>query len=131
MGWFYENAVAPGFRMDPVAVTEFLRTYCKPNVLHSGFEIYRAEPADVADNVPLADNKLTLPVLYMDLTVARLGTLPDNADARQALVAPIHAMVAGRINVQLVPGAGHFVADENPDFVSAQLTSFVAANSPR
>ena len=128
LSWFFEHAVAQGNRIDPAAVTEYVRTYCSPSVLHNGFELYRSIPADASDNASLTANKLTLPVLYMDQTArsSRLTAQPRDPEAQKAqLLARIQPMVAGPISVQLVPDAGHWVPEENPDFVSSQLTAFV------
>ena len=127
LSWFFENAVAPGNRIDPAAVTEYVRTYCRPSVLHGGFELYRSLPTDVSDNTSLIGNKLTLPVLYMDQMApsSRLTAQSRDPEAQKAqFIARIQPMVSGPISVQLVPDSGHFVPEENPHFVSNQITAF-------
>src|SRR5262249_50285449 len=122
------HAVAQGNRIDPAAVTEYVRTYCSPSVLHNGFELYRSIPADASDNASLTANTLTWPVPYMAQTArsSRLTAQPRDPEAQKAqLLARIQPMVAGPISVQLVPDSGHWVPEENPDFVSSQLTAFV------
>jgi pimeloyl-ACP methyl ester carboxylesterase len=124
--WFYEHGVARANRIDPAAVTEYVRTYCSPSVLHNGFELYRATPTDRSDNTALAGNKLTVPVLYMDQAVSVRLAQPSDPEAQKAQWrARIQPMVAGPISVELVPDSGHFMPEENPDFVSRQLTMFV------
>jgi pimeloyl-ACP methyl ester carboxylesterase len=126
--WFFEHAAAQANRIDPAAVTEYVRTYCRPSVLHNGFELYRAIPTDASDNASLTADKLTLPVLYMDQAAgsSRLTAQPRDPEAQKAqLLARIQLMVAGPISVKLVPDSGHWLPEENPDFVSSQLTAFV------
>jgi pimeloyl-ACP methyl ester carboxylesterase len=132
LGWFFENSLWSGNRLDPDAVTEYVRTNCRPNVLHDGFELYRATPTDTSDNASLAANKLTLPVLYLEQTAVstRLATPRDPEAFKALLRARIQPMVSGPIAVQLVPNSGHWIPEENPDFVSSQLTAFINTASP-
>lgn len=120
LGWFYDHLVAAPNRIAPVAVTEYVRTYCKPGVLHGGFELYRTSGIDRSDNASLTTNKLTLPILVM--SPAR----SNDPDAEKAqLRSAIQPLAAGPISAELVPGSGHFVAEENPGFVATQLGAFI------
>jgi pimeloyl-ACP methyl ester carboxylesterase len=120
LGWFYANFVAAPNRIEPVAVTEYVRTYCKPSVLHGGFELYRTSAIDTSDNSSLTTNRLTLPILVMSPPRSN----DPNAEKAQ-LRSVIQPMAAGPISVELVPQSGHFVPEENPEFVATQLRAFI------
>jgi len=124
LSWFYDNLVAPSNRIDATAVTEYVRTYCIPSVLHGGFQLYRELPTDASENSSLTTNKLTLPILLMSPI---RGSDPDAEKAQ--LIATVQPMASGPISAELVPDSGHFVAEENPEFVAAQLRSFIDANA--
>lgn len=122
-GWFYANLVAAPNRIEPTAATEYVRTYCRPDVLHGGFELYRTSATDRSDNSSLTTNKLTLRILVM--SPAR----SNDPDAEKAqLRSAIQPMAAGPISAELVPQSGHFVAEENPEFVATQLRAFINSN---
>ncbi len=124
LSWFYDNLVSPSNRIDATAVTEYVRTYCIPSVLHGGFQLYRELPADASENSSVTANKLTLPILLMS---AVRGS--DPAAEKAQLIATVQPMASGPISAELVPDSGHFVAEENPQFVVAQLGSFIDANA--
>ncbi len=120
LSWFYDNLVLPPNRIEPEAVTEYVRTYCHPSVLHGGFELYRTIAVDTSDNSTLTSNKLMLPILV--LSPARSN---DPDAEKQQLLSIIQPMAAGPITVELVPQSGHFVPEENPEFVITQLRLFI------
>jgi pimeloyl-ACP methyl ester carboxylesterase len=120
LSWFYDNLVAPPNRIDPKAVTEYVRTYCSPSVLHGGFELYRTLAQDTSDNASLTTNKLTLPILSM----SAVRSNDPNAEKAQ-LIQIIQPMASGPITAELVPSSGHFLPEENPRFVTATLLAFV------
>ncbi len=123
LSWFYTNLVLPPNQIAPAAVTEYVRTYCHPSVLHGGFELYRTIPIDTADNSTLTSNKLTLPVLV--LSPARTN---DPTTEKQQLLSVLLPMVSGPITIDLVPQSGHFVPEENPAVVISSLRCFIDAD---
>jgi pimeloyl-ACP methyl ester carboxylesterase len=134
LSWFYEHAVGPEHQIDPAAVTEYIRTNCSPDVLHNGFELYRSIPTDTSDNSSLVANKLTLPVLYMEQTAVprQLSSQPRDPQVQKTqLRARIEPMVVGPITVELVPNSGHWIPEENPEFVSSHLLAFIDAAKRR
>jgi pimeloyl-ACP methyl ester carboxylesterase len=120
LSWFYDNLVAPPNRLAPKAVTEYVRTYCSPSVLHGGFELYRTLATDTSDNTSLTTTKLTLPILSMS-AIRSNDPNPEKAQLRQI----IQPMASGPITVELVPNSGHFLAEENPGFVTSTLRAFI------
>ncbi|GAB2793610.1 alpha/beta fold hydrolase [Amycolatopsis magusensis] len=105
---------APPF--DDAEVDEYARTYARPEVLHGGFELYRTLDQDVRANT--AATPISTPTLLM---------------TAQGLLEPTRATVAPRIGTISraveVPGAGHWLAEENPRFVTEELVDFLAPGS--
>jgi pimeloyl-ACP methyl ester carboxylesterase len=101
---------APPF--DDAEIDEYARTYGRPAVLHGGFELYRTIARDVEDNV--AARPITTPTLLMTAT---------------GLLEPTRATLAPRaeniVRAVEVPRSGHWLAEENPGFVTTELLAFL------
>ncbi|WP_067817723.1 alpha/beta fold hydrolase [Actinomadura kijaniata] len=94
-------------------VNEYARTYRRPEVLSGGFELYRALDKDVRDTVAAAPTRV--PALLM--------TAQGQLDAIRATVAPRMTNIVRAVDV---PKAGHWLVEENPRFVTAELLRFLA-----
>ncbi|MFC9894263.1 alpha/beta fold hydrolase [Nocardia sp. NPDC127579] len=93
-------------------IDEFARTYRRPEVLSGGFELYRALDQDVRDTEAAA------PVAVATLLMTAQGQL----DGVRATVAP---RMTGIVRAVDVPRAGHWLVEENPEFVLAELRRFL------
>lgn len=93
-------------------IDEYARTYSRPEVLSGGFELYRALDKDVDDTIAAA------PVRVPTLLLAAQGQL----DAVQATVAPRMTNIVRAVDV---PRAGHWLVEENPEFVTTELLRFL------
>ncbi|MFJ6676379.1 alpha/beta fold hydrolase [Actinosynnema sp. NPDC091369] len=93
-------------------IDEFARTYREPAALAGGFELYRALDQDVRDTVAAA------PVQAPTLLLAAQGQV----DAIRATAAPRMPNIVRAVDV---PGAGHWLVEENPAFVAAELLRFL------
>ncbi|MEV6012053.1 alpha/beta hydrolase [Streptomyces sp. NPDC051976] len=93
-------------------IDEYARTYSRPNVLSGGFELYRALDKDVRDTVA------TAPVRVPTLLMTAQGQL----EAIQRTVAPRMTNIVRAVDV---PKAGHWLVEENPRFVTAELLRFL------
>ncbi|KDN18705.1 alpha/beta hydrolase [Amycolatopsis rifamycinica] len=93
-------------------IDEYTRTYRRPEVLSGGFELYRALDKDVRDTVAAA------PVRVPALLLTAQGQL----DAIRATVTP---RVTNIVRAVDVPHAGHWLVEENPAFVTAELVRFL------
>ncbi|PXX64273.1 pimeloyl-ACP methyl ester carboxylesterase [Nocardia tenerifensis] len=94
-------------------VDEFARTYRRPEVLSGGFELYRALDKDVRDTVAAAPTNV--PTLLM--------TAQGQLDGIRSTVAPRITNIVRAVDVY---NAGHWLVEENPQFVSAELLRFLA-----
>lgn len=93
-------------------VTEYARTYSRPEVLSGGFGLYRALDKDVGDTVAAAP--VRVPTLLM--------TAQGQLDAIRATAAPRMTDIVRAVDV---PKAGHWLVEENPGFVTAELLRFL------
>jgi pimeloyl-ACP methyl ester carboxylesterase len=99
-------------------IDEFARTYRRPQVLTGGFELYRTLERDERDNVAAAP--ITVPTMLMTAE----GLLPFTRSTVEARMSRITRAVE-------VPGAGHWLPQENPAFVTAELLAFLADGAAR
>ncbi|MEV6767262.1 alpha/beta hydrolase [Nocardia sp. NPDC051030] len=76
------------------------------------FELYRALDKDVSDTV--ADAPTDVPTLLM--------TAQGQLDPIRATVAPRMTNIVWAVDV---PHAGHWLVEENPEFVTAELLRFL------
>ncbi|HEY0692908.1 MAG TPA: alpha/beta hydrolase [Kribbella sp.] len=93
-------------------INEYARTYSRPEALSGGFELYRALDKDVRDTV--AAEPVRVPTLLM--------TAQGQLDAIRATVAPRMTNIVRAVDV---PNAGHWLVEENPQFVTAGLVRFL------
>jgi pimeloyl-ACP methyl ester carboxylesterase len=121
MSWFFN-----GLAYNPDAITEedtdkYVSYYSSPGGMRAGFEYYRAFSQDAEDNKESAAmGKLTIPVLVLsgDIYPALGGDFPGNTtlNSTQALAENVKGVI--------VPYSGHWIPEEQPDFVIAQLSKF-------
>ena len=121
INWLFENY---GFRADCIARedrAEFLRTYKKPGAFRPLLEIYRALPRDAEDNKEnLARNgRLKMPVLALG---------GDKSFGRGMECIESLRRVAENVRGGLVKDCGHWIAEEQPDFLADQLLALFAEN---
>ncbi|MBL1076549.1 alpha/beta hydrolase [Nocardia sp. 2] len=93
-------------------IDEFARTYSRPEALSAGFELYRALDQDVRDTTAAATT--TVPTLLM--------TAQGQLDPVRATLAPRVTTIVRAVDV---PNAGHWLVEENPQFVTAELLQFL------
>jgi pimeloyl-ACP methyl ester carboxylesterase len=116
-----------GLSYNPYAITEkdideFTQKYSMPGAMRAGFEYYRAFIQDAEDNKEsvASNGKLTIPVLVLaaDIYPQLGGDIPGNLplNSTQSLAENVTGMV--------VPLSGHWIPEEQPEFVIEQLTAF-------
>jgi pimeloyl-ACP methyl ester carboxylesterase len=95
---------------------EFARTYTTPEALTGGFELYRTLEQDERHNT--AATPISMPTLLLTAE----GVLPST----RATVEPLMTQLVRAVEV---PGSGHWLPDENPDFVTEELLTFFGASA--
>ena len=113
-GWqFATKAVKklPGY-----AVSYYVDTLAAdPEALRGSFGFYRALDATIAQNQRRKTRRLTLPVL----AIGGAGSLGE-------AVANTMKLAADDVQTVVIPGCGHYIAEEAPEKVLAALTTFLA-----
>ena len=117
INWLFENY---GYRANCISDedrAEFLRTYKKPGAFRALLEIYRALPQDAEDNrnILSRNGKLKMPVLALG---------GDKSFGRGMECIESLRRVAENVRGGLVKDCGHWIAEEQPDFLVEQLLGF-------
>jgi pimeloyl-ACP methyl ester carboxylesterase len=86
-----------------------------PEALHGSFQLYRAFGATTAQNLERKTRRLPMPVLAMGGTES-LG----------AMAADTMKLVADDVQTLVIPGIGHWLAEQAPEEMVAALTEFLA-----
>jgi pimeloyl-ACP methyl ester carboxylesterase len=112
-----EFAASAGTKKLPeAAVRYYLDTLASgPEALHGSFQLYRAFPVTTAQNEQRKTRRLTLPVLAI-----------GGGESSGAMVADTMQLVADDVQGIVLPGSGHWVAEQAPEELLAALTAFLA-----
>jgi pimeloyl-ACP methyl ester carboxylesterase len=120
LSWFFK-----GLAYNPSAITEadidvFASHDSAPGTMRAGFEYFRSFSIDAEQNKESAKAKITMPVLALggDIYPALGGDLPGNfaLSSLQSLATNVKGVT--------VPLSGHWIPEEQPDFVIEQLFNF-------
>ncbi|GAB3209543.1 alpha/beta fold hydrolase [Marinactinospora thermotolerans] len=93
-------------------IDEYARTYSRPEVLKGGFELYRSLDKDAADTEAAAP--VEVPTLIM--------TAQGQLEGVRSTVEPHMTDIVRAVDV---PRAGHWLVEENPEFVTEELLRFL------
>jgi pimeloyl-ACP methyl ester carboxylesterase len=86
-----------------------------PEALHGSFQLYRAFGVTAAQNLERKTRRLPMPVLAM-----------GGAESSGAMVADTMKLVADDVQTLIIPGIGHWLAEQAPEEMLAALTAFLA-----
>jgi pimeloyl-ACP methyl ester carboxylesterase len=119
LSWFYQNLA-----YNPAAITledigEYVSHYSAPGGMRAGFEYYRAFPQDAIQNQNYSQTNLTMPVLALGA-----GYIPAFGGISNPIAVLGMQQLAENVQGILVPNSGHFIAEEQPQFVINQLSNF-------
>ena len=113
LSWFFGHIAADPFAVSPAHFEEYARNLERPGALRAGVSYYAAVWEDAEANRRLAETPLAMPVLGVG------GEASGGPYIAQGLEA-----VASDVSTAVIPGAGHWLGDENPQAVSEALLSF-------
>jgi pimeloyl-ACP methyl ester carboxylesterase len=85
-----------------------------PDALRGSFGFYRAIPTSIAQNEQRRTRRLTLPVLAI-----------GGAESSGAAVEATMKLAADDVQTVVIPGCGHWVAEQAPEELLAALTAFL------
>jgi pimeloyl-ACP methyl ester carboxylesterase len=97
------------------AVRYYIDTLKDPDHLRGSFEFYRAIPTTIAQNEKRKERQLTLPVLAI-----------GGAESSGEGVGNTMKLAADDVQTVVLPGCGHWVAEQAPDQLLTALTAFLA-----
>ena len=117
LDWLFENYGYSPNCIAPADRDEYLRTYRKPGAMRAMFGFYRALPQDAEDNRTFleANGKLRMPVLALGGNKT-FGRGIETLESMQR--------VAVDVRGGLIPDSGHWVIEEQPEFVARELRKF-------
>ncbi len=114
-GWAMSS---PGGGLTAADRAEFLASYAAPGGMRGGFQHYATLLDDGRTNRARLQthDQLTMPVLVLN---------GDQGAPQAGLLDGAH-QIASNVSADIVPSAGHSIAADNPDWVTARLTRFFA-----
>jgi pimeloyl-ACP methyl ester carboxylesterase len=112
---FFQSKTLNSLAFTEADIDEYAAIYSQPGAMRAGFQIYRAFAQDVADNRESMKEKLEIPVLAM----GGIGSAGEDMMREQFLQA------AHDVTAYAVPGSGHYVAEENPSYITQRLLEFL------
>ncbi|MEM8634772.1 MAG: alpha/beta hydrolase [Pseudomonadota bacterium] len=120
--WFFKEYSETFGAPDSTAVNEYLKHYSRSEVLHAGFEYYRAAKADARWNSEMLakQGRLQMPVLGVSGGAGR-GRGAETSES-------LHA-VADNVQSHILPGCGHLVPEERPNELAGLLREFWSNSS--
>jgi len=111
----YEFAIQGGEHLPGEVVGYYVRRFATADALRGSFGLYRAWDATLAQNEQRASRRLTMPVLAIG-GAESWGDRPG--DAMEHVATDVQRLV--------IRGSGHWVAEQAPAELLAELTAFLA-----
>jgi pimeloyl-ACP methyl ester carboxylesterase len=121
LSWHYQNLAYNRAAITQEAINEYVSRYSAPGGMHAGFEHYRAFPQDAIQNQNYSKTKLTMPVLALG------GGYIPTFGGNITMPTVIYGMniLAQNVTGITVPNSGHYIPEEQPQFVINQLSKFL------
>jgi pimeloyl-ACP methyl ester carboxylesterase len=120
MRWFFRNMA---YKPDAISLEHenaYVAAYSQPGAMRAGFSYYRAFYEDGVQNRAAGEIKLKIPVLALGGS-ASVGTM----------VGDEMRIVAKNVMSEVVPEAGHWIPEEQPDWLAKRLLTFFAPGEQR
>lgn len=119
INWLFENYGYLPNCIPEADRQEYLRTYVKPGAMRALYGFYRALPQDAEDNRAwlAANGKLKMPVLALGGNKS-FGRGMETLESLQR--------VAENVRGGVIPNSGHWVVEEQPEFVADEVLKFFA-----
>ena len=113
LSWFFWHLSYAGGQVAPAHFEEYVRQVSKPGALRAGIGYYAAVWQDARDNAEIMDKPLSVPALALG------GEASSGPELEQ-----IWSAVLADMRTAVIPRAGHWLGDENPQAVTDALASF-------
>ena len=120
LSWFFHNLPFNPAAITQTDIDEYVSHYSAPGGMRAGFEYYRAFPQDAIQNMNYSKTKLTMPVLAMG------GGYIPTFGGNITMPTIIYGMklLAQNVTGITVPNSGHYIPEEQPEFLSNALIKF-------
>src|SRR5437867_2232447 len=120
LSWFFHNLAFNPAAITQADIIEYVTHYSTPGGMRAGFEHYRAFPQDAIQNQNYSKIKLTMPVLALG------GGYIPTFGGNITMPTVIYGMkiLAQNVTGITVPNSGHFIPEEQPQFLIDQLLKF-------
>jgi pimeloyl-ACP methyl ester carboxylesterase len=109
------DASAGTAKLPEATVKYYIDGLSNPDALHGSFQLYRAFGATAAQNERRKTRRLAMPVLAM-----------GGAESLGAMTADTMRLTADDVQTLVIPGVGHWLAEQAPEQLVAALTEFFA-----
>ena len=113
--WLFDKKAQHPERISNEKRTRYADCYSRPRAMSNGFAYYRAVSQSAQQNQAFAQHKLKMPVLA-------LGGESAHGDLMRLSMESLAVDVEGGV----IPDCGHYVMEEQPELVSAELLRFFA-----
>jgi pimeloyl-ACP methyl ester carboxylesterase len=120
LSWFYHNLANNPAAITQEDINEYVSHYSAPGGMRAGFEYYRAIPQDAIQNMNYSKTKLTMPVLGLG------GGYTPAFGGNVTMPSVVYGMkiLAQNVTGIIVPNSGHWIPEEQPEFLTDQLLKF-------
>ena len=108
------SASAGKNKLPDSAVSYYIDTLSNPDSLHGSFQLYRAFGATTAQNEERKTHRLPMPVLAI-----------GGAESLGAMAGDTMKLTADDVQTLVIPGIGHWLAEQAPDEIVAALRAFL------
>jgi pimeloyl-ACP methyl ester carboxylesterase len=125
LSWFYHNIAANPAAITQADIDEFVNHYSAPGGMRDGFNYFRAFPEDAVQNENYSKTKLTMPVLAVG--AGYIPAFGGDVTINYALYGM--QKLAKNVTGVKVPLSGHWIPEEQPEFVVKMLNNFFSGNS--
>ena len=121
----YQNLAYNPAAITQEAINEYVSKYSAPGGMRAGFEYYRALPQDAIQNMNYSKTNLTMPVLTL-----QGGFIPVfGGNITMSSIEYGMKQLAENVTAITVPNSGHWIQEEQPDFLVKVLNNFFRGNS--
>ena len=114
LDWFFRSK---SLHLDRIPVENrerYIACYSKPGGMSRGFAYYRAAAQSASQNVEFSKHKLPMPVLALG------GSGAQGDNLRQSMES-----LASQVFGGVIEDCGHYVMEEQPEVLAAQLLDFI------
>jgi pimeloyl-ACP methyl ester carboxylesterase len=124
LSWFYHNEAYNPAAITQADINEFVNHYSAPGGMRAGFAYYKAFPQDAVENQNYSKTKLSMPVLA--LAASYYPAFGGNISIHGLIYAM--KILAQDVRAVVVANSGHWIPEEQPQFVIKQLANFFDGN---